>query len=160
MIICNRFPEDNMTVAKYQHDVYGPAVGIIVGLATETYLEHSKRVGLNDEISDFLERFDYFDHRPFQFFHDLIAAYYRYRYCRQYALPFEGYISPQNEQEWQDHWLNFLKSEMIELLANGFEFDLASLALLYHTDYGYVLEERLLLKLADHYLEKTRKLDG
>lgn len=160
MIIGECFPEDNLTVARYQHDVYMLAVRIIVDLATEIYLDHSNKVGLNDEFSDFLGRQMSFDHRPFQYFHDLIAAYYRYRYCRQYVLPLEGLVSPQSKQEWQDHWLIFLKSEMVKLLENGFAFDLASLALLYHTEYGYIIEERLMLKLADRYLEETQKIDG
>lgn len=160
MIVSEYFPGDNLRVAWYQHDVYGPALQIIVGMATDAYLVHSQKVRLNDEISDLLGKLKHVDHRSFQYFHDLIAAYYRYKFCRQYVLPLEGFVSPQSEQEWQGHWLKFLQSEMVELLANGFEFDLASLALLYHTEYGYFIEERLMLKLADRYLEETRKIDG
>ncbi len=69
-------------------------------------------------------------------------------------LPFEGFVKRQNGQEWQEHWFDFLRSEMDKLLDLGYEFDLASLFLLYDTDYGYVLEDRLLLKLADRYLEE------
>ena len=160
MIVAEYFPEDNMKVAWYQHDVYGPALWIIKKMVIEDYLEHSYKVGLFDEVTNFLEILRGFDHRPFQYFHDLIAAYYRYLFCRQYVLPFEGFVNPQNGQEWQEHWLDFLRSEMDKLLDLGYEFDLASLFLLYDTDYGYVLEDRLLLKLADRYLEETRNVDG
>ena len=156
MIIGNRFEGDNLVVAKYQHDVYGDALGIIFSKTSNFYINHANAIQLRDEITYFLFRIKRFDHRPFQLFHDLIAGYYRYKNCAQFKLPFKEFSpSPKTEEEWQEHWLEYLNKEMDRLLDFEFCIDLVHLFLLYHTDYGYTLENRLALALTDLYFSES-----
>ena len=76
-----------MEVAKKQHDVYGPALWIIVRQCN-LYAEFTRRV-LDD--ADHLEwgTVESFDHRTLQGAHDLLAAVWRFRNdFQQPVLPF------------------------------------------------------------------------
>lgn len=161
MIISDRFDGDNLEIADYQHDVYFEALGILIKKSVRFYLDHAHPIQLHDEITHYLNRIKFYDHRPFQLFHDLIAGYYRYLHCVQFPLPFKEIKQPpQTKEEWQEHWLDYVDREIDRLNYLEIKMNIVFLLLLYNTDYGYTLENWLALTLTDHYLWKSKEKNG
>lgn len=108
MIVASFFEDDeDQEVAWKQHEVYGDALGIIVGTCNRHAL--FARAVLHDSKHDDWGTVVRFDHRTIQNAHDLLAAAWRFENdLRQPKLPFE----PENPLDHvQALWLEWLRKE-------------------------------------------------
>ncbi len=114
MIVVPQFQGDDMAIADLQHDVYGEALGIMVGRC-----EQSARTAITILGGDLThpkwEGVERFDHRTLQFAHDLLAAVWRYETSPpQKRLPIsEAPSKPELEAGTPERrWLKRLDSEV------------------------------------------------
>lgn len=109
MIICSLFINDtDYRTQGVQHDVYGPALWIIVSGCFSL----SERAGASPyrEACRAREARGRFDHRTLQFAHDLLAAAWRFRNdFRQMELPL---LSSDGGADVGALWLDWLRSEV------------------------------------------------
>ena len=138
----------DMEVAKKQHDVYGPALWIIVRQCN-LYAEFTRRV-LDD--ADHLEwgTVESFDHRTLQGAHDLLAAVWRFRNdFRQSELPF---VDKNFLDEVQQLWLDWLRHEISNWLHRPERVRWVQLILTnQNKPLGYIAEAQLALNIINGF---------
>ena len=109
MIVGKCFPDDDLAIARQQHDVYGQALGIIVQQCNQ-YTRFAK-VLLEVEGYSLWGKVDSFDHRTLQEAHDLLAAAWRFRYI-QSRLQATFFDDP--DEDIQSLWLDWLRNEVAQ----------------------------------------------
>ena len=92
MIVGNSFKgDDNDTLKSVQHDLYWGLLPSLLEHALQKYREASEILGVRAELAGKITAISSFDHRVLQAAHDIIAAYYRFKYPDkegQLILPF------------------------------------------------------------------------
>lgn len=112
MIVSQSFPNDSLRIANIQHDVYDIALSIMLDAAKRYYRAAIVTVGLKTELYDRVISLGCKDHRPLQWFHDAVAARFRYCFVHEPDL-FEAASHGQNEQQMiERRWFGFLRDEL------------------------------------------------
>lgn len=112
MIVSHNFPNDSLRIAGIQHDLYDTALSIILNKASYHYRAAVGVVGIETELFERVISLGFKDHRTLQWFHDAVAARFRYRYVHEPDL-FEGIENRQNEQQAiENRWFAFIHQEL------------------------------------------------
>ncbi|MBN2053813.1 hypothetical protein JW905_02745 [bacterium] len=88
MIIGAQFEgDDNLVLMELQSRWYGNSLGMIVAHATDHYRYAQRLLGMVSETGQKLAALRGFDHRPLQYFHDMLAAAFRLHLKRSGQTP-------------------------------------------------------------------------
>ena len=111
MIIGQSFPNDSLRIAEIQRALYSTALSIILSKAREHYRAAVWTVGTETDLYERVTSLGFEDHRTLQWFHDAVAARFRYQYVHEPDL-FEGIDDPQSEQQTiETSWFAFIRQE-------------------------------------------------
>lgn len=108
MIISEQFSGDSLDIADIQHNNYSQALRTIVKSAIEAH-RHSKEDCELGKLGDIL---NVFDHRPIQWFHDLIAAAFRFTYLAKFDFSIRTPSDLVSVASVTEQWLRFLSLEL------------------------------------------------
>lgn len=143
--------DDDTKIAWKQHDVYGEALGAIIG--TSNRLALFAKSLLDDKSHANWGTIETCDHRTLQGAHDLLAAAWRFRHdFRQSELPLERQPEPLVPHTPENLWLWWLRDEIEEWvwqpeLVQRVQLILAN----QNKPVGYAAESRLCLALLDRF---------
>lgn len=116
MIVGHSFEEDSTRIGWIQHDMYGESLRHIVTCAEKAYRHAQVVLGTETEVGKKLPVMG-FDHRSVQYFHDKVAAQFRYKYIVEGDLADYALLADLAETERvQVAWQRFLRAEMPRLL--------------------------------------------
>lgn len=140
MIVADRFEGDDVVLAREQHDVYGDALGIILGGCRSHFVNACHIAGGEDPLDRWPRDKSNIDHRTMQDAHDLLAAAWRFRV----RPPQLSLLAPEPKRSDVGAWLQWLRAEIAGWNAHP---DLVRLVLTIVTDQnavaGYVAEDEL-----------------
>jgi len=153
--------DDNDTLMWVQHDLYWGLLSSLLEHAMQKYREASVILGVRAELAGKLTDISSFDHQILQATHDIIAAYYRFKYQDkegQLILPFshpdDGGNGPVEtlKKLYAREWCEFWYLEIKELTRDGeIVRSLLTSVAYQNTDKGYDAEELLCNILKDRY---------
>ena len=159
MIVGYSFEGDNnQFLSLIQHDLYGESLSHLVRTARHKYLHACYLINYSSDFSLAVRNLTTFDHRVLQATHDVIAAWYRYKYAdraAQLSLPLsDPSVSPIEalretyRMQWREFW-----HEETDILANEGPFIRAILrAVVYqNSERGYQAEDLLWHLLIERY---------
>lgn len=117
MFVYDRFENDPIWVQMLQHDLYGGIVSLPFELARESYLKGERTVGIETQLGIDCRKKQHIDHRILQFFHDAIAAKFRFKtkndLIMQSPITLEGCSF---EDVIKQRWLHFYNKQVEALL--------------------------------------------
>jgi|LSQX01.2.fsa_nt_gb hypothetical protein len=150
--------DDNEFLWQIQCNLYGESSYHLVSTARHKYLDACHLINYSSNFSISVRNIKTFDHRVLQATHDIIAAWYRYKYAdrvAQLSLPLsEPSTSPTEtiEETYRKQWRKFWQKET-ENLTNEGPFIRAILqAVVYQNlEKGYQAEELLWNLLIERY---------
>ena len=118
MIVGSLFDGDNKSeVMTIQHNLYSDILHKMVSKAQNRYVEAINLLQLDNNILLNNATFTSFDHRKFQLYHDIIAAYFRFKnYSHLEQTLFES--NQVNLDRIKNDWLKFWDDE-IEILTQN-----------------------------------------
>ncbi len=162
MIVGYSFKGDNNHTLKWvQHDLYWGLLPSLLEHAMQKYREASEILGVRAELASKITDISPFNHRVLQATHDIIAAYYRFKYPDkegQLILPFsfpdDGGKDPVEtlKKLYAREWCEFWYREIKELTRNGeIVRSLLTSVAYQNTNRGYDAEDLLCKLLEDLY---------
>jgi hypothetical protein len=115
MIICSAFPHDSRRIANIQHNLYHRALDFILGKARERYRDASAIVNVWPELWERVVTQNGIDHRTLQWFHDALAAQFRFKYVHEPDLFEDARYFTSEEQRIEKLWWFFMHDELDRL---------------------------------------------
>lgn len=118
MIVGTKFAGDeNKTLKDLQHAMYGELLWWLFIAPRDRYLSASRLLRMETDLSKQLHAMTGFDHRTLQSAHDIIAAYFRFRWPDSAQL-----LLDEQEDAYRvrlgDTWRDFFREEVTALTAD------------------------------------------
>lgn len=163
MIVGSSFKGDNNdTLKRVQHSLYWALLPLLLKYAKQNYMEAANILGVRTKLTDKITDISSFDHRVLQEAHDIIAAYYRYKYPdKEGQLVFpcvcsdsDGKVSLEKalSELYEKEWCEFWYKETKELTRDGAIIRAILMSVVYqNTEKGYDAEELLNSLLKERY---------
>lgn len=119
MIVGSTFDGDNISeIMTIQHNLYSDILSKMVFKAQNRYVEAINLLQLDYNILLNNATFTSFDHRKYQLYHDIIAAYFRFKnYSQLEQTLFES--NQANLDRIKNDWLKFWDDEIETLTKNN-----------------------------------------
>lgn len=113
MIVGNYFKGDYFDILKWvQHDCYNQSVMKIFHMAKKRFVRAQRIVGIETDLYNLIKEKTSFDHRLLQPFHDVIAAFYRYKRPSLSKISISDYKKYDYKQILAKEWNGFLQKEL------------------------------------------------
>jgi|LSQX01.1.fsa_nt_gb hypothetical protein len=114
MIISCYFKDDPVWIQNLQYDLYWDIISLPFSMARETYLRAEKILGIATQLGKDCLQKDGIDHRVLQYYHDTIAAKFRYEYVEEFGIQVLSTLLSDDAfgEEIKQRWVHFFTNKI------------------------------------------------